>query len=241
MSSQPNKDIVKWFCDLLGREHVLSEFLDWVARWLVPLPRIAYGLADGPTFRGHPSERPGHTPHVELIHMASGPGTEGEAPLAPTTPHDVARGRAEEPNVIVKLWRQLWGTTTSAHRADKVEAGAHAKAACAEAKYHGMHGRPCKFTGGSDTKCPPGTVSGWFWRYDTPAGVIYYVDCCGGPIQGAHNVWCNWSDEQNWCLGPGRSASRSITDYNCTLAIPSDQMTVVTAPDGHLEVFGVDP
>jgi hypothetical protein len=80
-------------------------------------------------------------------------------------------------------------------------------------------------------------VSGWFWKYHTAVGTIYYVDCCGKKIQS--DVWCNWSNEVNWCM-IGRAAAQNRTTYGCTLAIPETLMT--TAEEGGTwVVVGVDP
>ena len=36
---------------------------------------------------------------------------------------------------------------------------------CEPDRYHGMHGAPCAFHGGTDKKCPTGTQSGLWWRF----------------------------------------------------------------------------
>jgi hypothetical protein len=142
--------------------------------------------------------------------------------------------------------------------------------ACAEPRYRGMHGRPCRFAGGTDTRCPKGTVSGWFWKYRTPAGVFYYVDCCGA-TPGGQAVWCTWVDEQNWCLGygggwssfdllkslrswsivagdgrHGLAAAKKQPQYGCTLTISETDLVVAKVNDPKVtdheffQVMGVD-
>lgn len=90
----------------------------------------------------------------------------------------------------------------------------HSTKECAPAIFHGMHGAPCSYHGGSnDNKwCPPGTVPGSWWRFNIPKiGNVYYVDCCGIPIK--WKVWCRWAKEPNWCLDSGSSI------YTCTLTL----------------------
>ena len=83
---------------------------------------------------------------------------------------------------------------------------------CNHLRYRGMHGTPCKYEGGSLTKCPAGTTAGGYWIYKVPHfGDIYYVDCCGKmPLQA---VFCGWTNEDNWCLNAGGML------YTCTLAL----------------------
>jgi nucleoid-associated protein YgaU len=91
----------------------------------------------------------------------------------------------------------------------------HSVTECAPAIYHGMHGAPCKFHGGSsDNKfCPVGSESGLWWRWNVPGiGNVYYVDCCGIPIS-TWKVWCRWAKEANWCAGRGKGI------YTCTLTL----------------------
>jgi hypothetical protein len=119
---------------------------------------------------------------------------------------------------------------------------AHTVHGCSEARYHGMHGRPCKYEGGSDSKCPAGTFSGWYWSYDCPGvGKVYYVDCCGGGTP-TNSVWCNWTQEANWCLGYGRAARQTPPNmkYFCTLSILDRDMRTTAVPGG-FEVVGADP
>ncbi len=88
----------------------------------------------------------------------------------------------------------------------------HSTRECGNPKYRGMHGRPCRYSGGSDQLCPYGTVSGLWWRWYVPrVGNVYYVDCCGMPSDS--KVWCNWAKEWNWCAGRGNNV------YTCTLAL----------------------
>jgi hypothetical protein len=237
MSDRRRPDWMTRFCALLGRPHALSGFLDWVGRWLIPPPpRVAYA---GP---GRPAAGAGGPPlPFEPMLMATGPATDGPAPPAPTTPHEGHDIQVDEPSGWSKAWEFIWSWGGTTHHDQKKKDAQHAKAACSESKYHGMHGRPCKYAGGADTKCPAGTVSGWFWRYNTPAGVIYYVDCCGSGAATANKVWCNWSNEINWCLGAGRASAKGISHYFCTLAIPDADMKVVTTGTGGYEVAGVDP
>lgn len=97
----------------------------------------------------------------------------------------------------------------------------HSTAECTDMIFHGMHGSPCKFNGGSsDNKfCPAGTVSGLWWRFNIPGlGNIYYVDCCGVPV--SWGVWCRWAKEQNWCAGRGSSI------YTCTLTLTLGELKV---------------
>jgi hypothetical protein len=111
---------------------------------------------------------------------------------------------------------------------------------CAPERYHGMHGTPCLYAGGSDILCPKGTVSGWFWSYKTKAGVFYYVDCCGGTKKS--DVWCGWTNEYNWCQPWGRAVNTGASQkYNCTLAVPSEVMMTKGVSADKFEVVGVDP
>jgi hypothetical protein len=119
---------------------------------------------------------------------SAGPLSPGQtAPRAATSPH---RGEAGDPR--------------------------HSASACYPMKYRGMHGRPCKYVSGSDESCPHGTEVGYFWKYETPVGVYYYVDCCGRET--TSSVWCNWCKEPNWCLGKGGNI------YTCTMAIAQNNL-----------------
>jgi hypothetical protein len=98
---------------------------------------------------------------------------------------------------------------------------AHSAAECSKMIYHGMHGAPCAYHGGSaDNKfCPPGSTSGLWWRFNIPGiGNVYYVDCCGLAI--TWKVWCRWAKEQNWCAGRGSSV------YTCTLTLLFGELKV---------------
>jgi hypothetical protein len=95
----------------------------------------------------------------------------------------------------------------------------HSTKECAPDRYHGMHGAPCAYHGGSDKMCPYGTMSGLWWRFNIPKiGNVYYVDCCGLPIK--WNVWCRWAKEYNWCAGKGNNV------YTCTLTILQSELHV---------------
>jgi hypothetical protein len=101
---------------------------------------------------------------------------------------------------------------------------AHSSAECNKMIYHGMHGAPCAYHGGSsDNKfCPAGSVTGMWWRFNIPGlGNVYYVDCCGLAI--TYKVWCRWAKEQNWCVGQGNSI------YTCTITLLFGELKV----DGH--------
>jgi len=177
--------------------------------------------------------------------MADGPmTTPPNAPThrgtAPSTPQGTQQDSVTSPNRPddPPWWAGFWRWVL--HFREKEEADRKAgNHGCEDVRYHGMHGRPCRFAGGSDLRCPRGTTSGWFWSYDTPAGRIFYVDCCGGTPQGT--VWCNWSQEPNWCSAWGRAANASISTYNCTLAIPDSLMKTRDLGGGKFEVVGVDP
>lgn len=194
-------DLVARACQRLGRQNAFSAFLDWVACWAVPAaPRLVLA---GPGFG---------TRTQDLItgpmRMASGPDLE-------ITDGGTIKGVAATPH-----------TPTP----DDL---AHATNQCAPDKYHGMHGRPCNYLGATDKgftdlKCPPGTTAGWFWRYKTKDGVYYYVDCCGKTIAGS--IWCNWSNEADWCIAAGDNHGYAAhhggdrQKYTCTLAIPDRLM-----------------
>lgn len=228
-------------CQFLGRQTHFASVLDYIASWIVPLPPPAHGaVAGGPglTVDG----RPGLPPHV--MAMASGPDTRTVTPNTddwtfrgdvPTSPHSSHSGEHRKMAVLYdapwwKFWEEDIVTAT-------VERGADI---CKQDKYKGMHGSPCQFAGGSDLRCPRGTVSGWFWSYRTPAGVYFYVDCCGGTPR-SNPVWCNWTSESNWCFGGGRTQNTGgSTEYNCTLAIPDRLMMTRGVPGKRPEVVGVD-
>jgi hypothetical protein len=219
----------------LGRQTRLSNLLDWVAARTVKLPampRVAF--AGGPKMD-------------DLLHapkqMATGPGAQDAAYVrpAPTTPHAEPLGGSGPWTPTEPWWDIFLGPAAIiAHRARKGAANkAHAKAACAPEKYHGMHGMPCAYAGGTDLKCPAGTISGYWWTYKISTGVIYYIDCCGGTQKGT--VWCNWTEEDNWCRGAGRAVNQGASlEYNCTLAVPDSLMKTATVGTG-LEAVDVDP
>jgi hypothetical protein len=240
-----SRDPMRSFCERLGRPHGGARVLDRVGEWLIGVPRrLAWaGMPYGPGF------------HAPLLAVNAGP--EPPTQEAPTVSSEKMDGSSLKE--------------------------------CADPKYRGMHGRPCKFAGGTDARCPKGTVSGWFWKYRTPAGVFYYVDCCGA-TPGAQPVWCTWADEPNWCLGytategktivatsgvlmvtspitaiagivgivrkaivgdrgdgrHGLAATKNVTVYGCTLAIPETQLVVAKVNDPKIadheffQVMGVD-
>jgi hypothetical protein len=98
---------------------------------------------------------------------------------------------------------------------------AHSTIECSPPIYHGMHGAPCAFHGGStDNKwCPPGTTTGLWWRFNISGiGNVYYVDCCGLTIN--WKVWCRWAKEQNWCAGQGNNI------YTCTITLLHTELHV---------------
>jgi len=105
----------------------------------------------------------------------------------------------------------------------------HSSRECSNPRYQGMHGRPCRYSGGSNdaggrsepiTRCPMGTVPGLWWRWYVPGlgKNVYYVDCCGMPS--LSRIWCNWAKEPNWCAGQGNNV------YTCTLALFHDELHV---------------
>src|SRR5262249_20839313 len=69
--SQPEGWVKRW-CDLLGRQNALSGFLDWIARWIVPPPRLAFsGVGAAPTAQGAselPDQSPEH-PGPQIVMM----------------------------------------------------------------------------------------------------------------------------------------------------------------------------
>lgn len=226
MSNRSTQEgLVRRFCDWLGRPHFAAGFLDWLAGWLVqPRPRLAAaGVGSLP-----PDPAPAGAPDLRAP-MVINSGTNrpectqgdvndgGRGPTAPTWP---------------------WLQHGLEEAGDSVSAAvlAENKKKCRFWRLTGMHGRPCRYVaGGSDVKCPAGTVGGWFWKYDVPAyGTIYYVDCCGKVT--TENIWCNWSKEANWCqIGEAAemaAAGTIATDtdgvalYTCTLALQRKDFTI---------------
>jgi hypothetical protein len=236
MKSMRNRsELVKRFCDLLGRQNSASGFLDRIARWVVPLPPAMDLAAAGPM--PAPLRRNRDEELRKLIHgpmLAQGPMLQAtNRGDAPDTPHDASEGHATVTINTATWWDRLWGGVDTV----RTESGTEL---CAPDRYHGMHGTPCLYAGGSDTKCPKGTVSGWFWSYKTKAGVFYYVDCCGGTQKS--DVWCGWTSEDNWCGPWGRTTNTGgSTKYNCTLAMPSSLMMTKGLSSTQFEVVGVDP
>ncbi len=239
MIERERKEVVwiRQFCLRLGRQTRFSNLLDWVAARTVRLParpHLAFATSGA---------NDTHTLIHAPMQMATGPGAVDAAYVrpAPAKPHaDPEGGSGPWTPTESMLDFFLGPLAIIAHQIRKSAANtAHAKAACAPEQYHGMHGSPCAHAGGSDLKCPPGTVSGFWWTYKTKLGVIYYVDCCGGTQKGT--VWCNWSEENNWCYGAGRAANQGASqEYNCTLAIPDALMKTAMVGSG-VEALGVDP
>jgi hypothetical protein len=234
-------DVVIRFCNFLGRQTAASGALDWVASWFLPRVRWGAGVlpaggATGPDI--WLAKGPYATPGSNC------PTCRDKAPDTPGKPNRDDVQAEDRPG----LWSRIvhWWRGTS-HQAKKDQADRMAgKGGCDDPKYHGMHGRPCRFAGGSDLKCPPGSKSGWFWSYETPVGRIFYVDCCGGTPKGS--VWCNWTSEADWCVSLGQTFGRWMVEggydrdaYNCTLAIPDSQMETQDVGGGKFKVVGVDP
>ncbi|MGI8638679.1 MAG: hypothetical protein ACR2MG_01820 [Pyrinomonadaceae bacterium] len=233
--------VIKSLCLYLGRQNIASDFLDYISSWLFLQPAFAFsgnGKFPLPKYKEKTEEKLAKSKPVMMARpTAPHNGMDGRA--APTT-GGAHRGalRSEE----VSPWRVIFGLPGIIwHLVEKDKAGKHKTAPCSDPKYRGMHGQPCKFAGGSDTKCPSGTTSGWFWSYEVPSfGRIYYVDCCGAGGS-ASDVWCEWTSEPDWCNGWGRAANNGISGYNCTLAILEVDMNVVDLAGGKYEVRGVDP
>lgn len=248
MKSKKNKTgFVEKLCQFLGRNNFASEFLDYVSSWLFPPPTaMAYHGSvrmPVPNFpKDHADKFLGKQKPIMMARPPS--GTENFRGNAPTSPH--AGHTQPSPVTSPSLLSFVPIIGPLLHRSLK-EASQHASKACADPLYRGMHGAPCKFEGGTDNKCPKGSVSGWWWAYEVPGkGRIYYVDCCGG--NPTHAVFCNWTSEPNWCVGYGKASPLNIQDYNCTLAILESDMKVkaVTVGSGsssytNYEVEGVDP
>lgn len=227
------KGIIERLCQYLGRQNFASDFLDYFAGRMFSTPAFAYGgLGEMPTTARQKNNIKDILPAAKPILMARPPSGaanfRGDAPTRPHNSHE-----QPSPDVTYIPWL---GPVIHAMRKAKA---AHASKACSEPLYRGMHGAPCKFEGGSDNKCPKGTVSGWWWSYEVKGkGRIYYVDCCGGTPK--HTVFCNWSAEPNWCSGLGKAQAAGIFQYNCTLAISEADMKVKQVGSNY-EVEGVDP
>jgi hypothetical protein len=233
----PVTDVIEQFCGFMSRSHGLGRIGDFVGD-LILSPGVQTALAGSGAVPRMPRSRAWTT-----VHMAIGPMPENNHGAAPASP-----GEANQDTVINDTgdrpgwWSWIWHNSREHNRAKREWDEKHTIHGCMEAQYHGMHGRPCKFEGGSDTKCPTGTTSGWYWSYDCPGvGKVYYVDCCGDrPLN--KTVWCNWTNEANWCLFYGRAALQTPapTRYVCTLAILDRDMRTQAVPGGY-EVVGVDP
>jgi hypothetical protein len=204
--------LVTRFCELLGRQHVAAGFLDWIGGWFVP-PRAR------PAFAGVwmlPAETDARSATAEFT-----------GPLVVQTGTDQEHARLDY-NLEGAPWKAP-RTPWTKHDTPKE---------CDQDRYHGMHGTPCKFEpGGSDTKCPPGAIAGWFWKYEVYGNTYYYVDCCG--LIKHSKVWCNWSKEANWCM-MGSSGLIGLMDYTCTLSLKRGDFTVSTDPKGRKYLDGVE-
>ncbi len=228
--------LVERFCMYLGRQNFASEILDYLSRFLFPQSPFGFEMAGAMPMRVLKRENESEIRRRRgLVLMAVPAGTENFHGDAPLVPHD---GHTQPALKEIFPWRWLLGPLGFVLHEKEKAAAKHASAACSDPLYKGMHGAPCLFEGGTNNKCPKGTVSGWWWSYEVPGkGRIYYVDCCGGSPK--HEVYCNWTNEANWCYGMGRAATKGITEYNCTLAILEADMNVVKVGSGY-EVGGAD-
>lgn len=210
--------LIKRFCDWMGREHHFSGLLDWVARQVVGefRPPLVWSGA----FSGPPLSRAKASDDYDLIHAPM----HSEGGLPEFIIRGVQHALDSVGDVATRVSERM-------HQAAKDAE----KNACKNPKYSGMHGSPCLFAGGSDTKCPKGTVGGWFWAKSTAVGTIYYADCCGGSV--SSSVWCDNSSEPNWCLGAGRAARQGIVKYACTVALFKSEFKV----DSNGFIEGIDP
>jgi hypothetical protein len=245
MNNRKNRQgILERFCQFLGRQHFASDFLDAISNWLLLQQAFAF---DGNYNFGLPIRKAKTVDKLagpQIVQMARPTqwhnGADPNGRTAPSVPGGTNQGAPRSESIFP--WRYIVGPLGWFwHERAKSQAKKNPTVVpCSDAKYHGMHGQPCKFAGGSDTKCPVGTTSGWFWAYDVPSlGRMYYVDCCG--IGGsASDVWCEWTSEPDWCNGWGRAHNKGISGYNCTLAIPEADMNVVDLGGGNYEVGGVD-
>lgn len=231
-------NITERFCTYMSRHHPLARLGDVIGDLLLS-PRLQPALA------GHGSSpRPSRRESMSQVHMAIGPMPEnnhGPAPNVPTQSSNdsFVNDTGDRPG----WWNWLWHSAGDHDRAKRSWDKAHTTHGCSDPQYHGMHGRPCKFEGGSDNKCPAGTFSGWYWTYDCPGvGKVYYIDCCGGGTP-KNSVWCNWTQETNWCIGYGKAAQQTpaVDKYFCTLSVLDRDMRTTAVPGGQYEVVGVDP
>lgn len=191
MSIKKKGDVFTRFCDFLGRQNIVSKALDWVSGWIVS-PVSLPGFNDW-IFVPSQEEKDLSLGNIYMPGLKGGAFGEGAtAPKTATTPHAGESGDLP-----------------------------HSTAACNRRKYRGMHGRPCFYVSGSDEMCPYGSEVGYFWRYETPDGIYYYVDCCG--VSTAINIWCNWCKEVNWCLGKGGDL------YTCTMAIKAADLKTIAS------------
>lgn len=141
----------------------------------------------------------------------------GPAILPPIPLPILMPGRASNSGVVHDL-NQGPAAPTTPHAGEPGDPP-HSVAQCSNPRYRGMHGRPCRYSGGSDLLCPYGTEAGYWWRWYVPGvGNVYYVDCCGMPS--LSRVWCNWAKEPNWCLQKGRGI------YTCTLSLLHNEIHI---------------
>jgi hypothetical protein len=236
------KGIIERLCYYLGRQNFASDFLDTISNWLFlqPVPAFnGFGLPSNSKLPKHKTDNDWNKGTALMMSRPTAWHAGSDGRQANPTPLEPNKG-TPRPETIIP-WRWLIGPLGWFwHEDAKKEAKKHAPAPCSDMKYHGMHGQPCKFAGGTDNKCPKGTVSGWFWAYEVPGlGRIYYVDCCGTSGDKS-DVWCNWSSEPNWCMVYGRAQNQGVSKYNCTLAISESDMNVVDLGGGKYEVGGVD-
>jgi hypothetical protein len=250
--------LIKRFCDYMGRPHFAARLIDWIAiPWILPPDAL-------PEFVGVSGlRRPVPPDDVEDELRRSepmaivGPGAEDHhwppSNRKPCTrsdgtsevsddniPEDRAKQLADRPG----FWSRLFHSTPEHNKRKANWDATHFHHVCNDDLYYGMHGRPCKFEGGSDTKCPVGTVSGWFWSYDCPnIGKVFYVDCCSkNDLPTTSRVYCNNSCEVSWCWGNGRAHhTGNMEHYICTLSILDIAMRTRDLGGGSYEVDGVDP
>jgi hypothetical protein len=240
---QRREPMIKRFCDYMGRQHAIARLAERIARWLLP-PTAGPALA-GAGWPMQPGTRREDSMRPKPMAMATGPYTQinykGKAPDNPIAPEEMddtkyTGGWWDRPGA----WDNYWHHAGHAQRKADYDR-AHTFHACQDDKFHGMHGKPCKYAGGTDIKCPKGTTSGWFWSYDCPnIGRVFYVDCCGS-LTVSDRTWCGWTKEDDWCQYFGKAANAGITGYVCTVAIPDAAMKTVEVSPGKLEVVGVDP
>lgn len=228
--------IIERLCKYLGRQNLATGLLDFIGNRMFPQTQFAYGGISSALIPTNKQESLNDSLSKPLLMARPPAGTENFRGPAPTSPH---KGHTQPAPITLPTLLSFIPIIGPVLHQEAKTASQHASKACADPLYKGMHGAPCKYEGGSDNKCPKGTVSGWWWSYEVPGkGRIYYVDCCGGSP--THSVFCNWSSEPNWCYGYGKAQAAGIGKYNCTLAILEADMKVKAVGSGY-EVEGVDP